>query len=171
MDTINRYFEKARNSVLRRKILNLMLWRLVPFNRPHRLKIMAINDDGLTVGAGYIKPNRNHIRGMHACLLAALCEYTIGLNLMLHLSSKEYRIIMKSIHMVYHYQAKGPVLIKWGISKDAVRQTIIEPLEEEEAVFREYTAEVYDIQGNHICTGLVNWQLKTWKKVRTAVPA
>ncbi len=31
---------------------------------------------------------------------------------------------------------------------------------------RSISVEVYDNDGHHICTGLINWQIKAWKNVK-----
>jgi len=115
------------------------------------------------------KPNQNHIRGIHACLLATLCEYVSGLSLLLHFSAKEYRIILKTIHMTYHYQAKTAVYVTFKISKEQIENEILNPLKTQDAIFKEFTVEVYDEEKNHICTGLINWQIKSWKNVKMKV--
>lgn len=171
MKDLLQYFQKAKKSSFHRWVLNIVLWKMVPFNKPHRIKVVEILEDGLVLEAPYVTSNKNHIKGIHACLLATLCEYVIGLNLMLHISPKEYRIILKSIQMVYHYQAKTSVRIKWGISKEVLENEIMGPLRTEGVIFKEFIAEVYDLNGNHICTGSVNWQLKDWKKVKTKTAA
>lgn len=75
MDKLNGLIEKARHSKFYLWVLNFFLLRTVPFNNPHKLKIQSIADDGITMYAANIKSNRNHIKGIHACLLATLCEY------------------------------------------------------------------------------------------------
>jgi hypothetical protein len=166
MDKLNALVQKAQHSKFYLWVLNFMLLRTVPFNNPHKLKIQTIADDGVTMFAGNIKNNRNHIKGIHACLLATLCEYVTGLSLLLHLSPKEYRIILKNIHMTYHYQAKSDVFVKFTISSEE-KQNILRALQKEEAIFKEYAIDVYDAAKNHICTGLINWQIKAWKNVKT----
>lgn len=167
MSPLLKYFQQAKNSAFQKWKLNMILWRMVPFNSPHKIKIVEVADDGLVLEAPYIRSNQNHIKGIHACLLATLCEYAVGLNLMLNISPKEYRIILKSIQMEYHYQAKTAVRIKWGISKEVLENQILKPLQTDGVLFKEFVAEVYDLNDNHICTGTVNWQLKEWKNVKT----
>ena len=166
MDKLNALVQKAQHSKFYLWVLNFMLLRTVPFNNPHKIKIQTIADDGITMFAGNIKNNRNHIKGIHACLLATLCEYVTGLSLLVHLSPKEYRIILKNIGMTYHYQAKTDVFVKFTISSEE-KQNILRSLQKEEALFREFTVEVFDTNKNHICTGLINWQIKAWKNVKT----
>lgn len=167
MNQLAHQFEKASGSAFRLWLLNMGLLRTVPFNKPHGIKVVEISKDELTVSAKNIRPNQNHIKGIHACLLATLCEYVSGLSLLLRLDPKEYRIILKNIQITYHYQAKTSVYAKFGISDHFFEAEIIAPLQKEEALFKEFTVDIYDEAKNHICTGLINWQIKSWKKVKT----
>lgn len=169
MDRLNTLVEKAKRSAFYLWLLNVVLLRTVPFNKPHHIKVLKIGGQEVTIGARNRRFNQNHIKGVHACLLATMCEYASGLSLLLHLSPKDYRIILKNIHMTYHYQAKSDVSVVFRLSTEQVQTAILEPLREQEAIFREYTVEVYDAQQNHICTGLINWQIKAWKHVKMKV--
>jgi|JI61114BRNA_FD_contig_31_7131516_length_1096_multi_4_in_0_out_0_2 acyl-coenzyme A thioesterase PaaI-like protein len=169
MERLNSLVEKAKHSSFYMWLLNVILLRTVPFNKPHSIKVIHIGDDELTMRVKNTKPNQNHIRGIHACLLATLCEYVSGLSLLLHFSAKEYRIILKTIHMTYHYQAKTAVYVTFKISKEQIENEILNPLKTQDAIFKEFTVEVYDEEKNHICTGLINWQIKSWKNVKMKV--
>ncbi len=167
MNRLQQQVDKARHSGFQLWLLNMVLLRTVPFNRPHGLRVTRIADDGITITARNKKPNQNHIKGIHACLLATLCEYVSGLNLLLKLDPQSYRIILKNIHMTYHYQARKDVSVTFHISDDFCNKEIIVPLSTTEAIFKEFAVEVYDTERNHICTGLINWQIKAWKNVKT----
>lgn len=169
MDKLNALIQKARHSGFYLWVLNLVLLRTVPFNRPHKIRVTEITGDELCMSAGNIRANRNHIHGIHACLLATLCEYASGLSLLLHFSPKDYRIILKNIHMTYHYQAKTAVSVRFRITQEQIRKEILDPLGSQEAIFKEFPVEVYDSDNNHICTGLINWQIKAWKHVKMKV--
>lgn len=169
MDKLNSIILKAKHSSFYMWLLNSVLLKTVPFNKPHQIKITHIGDDSLTITAYNIKSNRNHIKGIHACLLATLCEYVSGLSLLMHFSSKEYRIILKTINMTYHYQAKTAVHVTFKISKQQIEEEILKPLKTQDAIFKEFPVEVYDEEKNHICTGLINWQIKAWKNVKMKV--
>ena len=160
---------KAQSSDFYRYILNLALWRIVPFNKPHRLRITAITDDEVQIELPYIRKNLNHVGGIHACALATLCEYASGLCLLKHLPPKEYRIVMKGLNMTYHYQAKTAVRVKFRVTKEELNNDILIPLRDTESVFKDYQVDVFDEAENHICTGIINWQIKPWSKVRTKV--
>lgn len=169
MDKLNSFIQKAKHSKFYLWLLNTVLLKTVPFNKPHNIRVVHIGDNELTICAKNIKPNRNHIKGMHACLLATMCEYVSGLSLLIHFSSKEYRIILKTIHMTYHYQAKKTVYVTFKISKQQIEEEILNPLKTQDAIFKEFPVEVYDEDKNHICTGLINWQIKSWEKAKMKV--
>lgn len=170
MNPLQKQITLAAKSKCRLWLLNLFLLRTVPFNKPHNIKLVAIAEDGtLTVAANNTKLNRNHIKGIHACLLATLCEYVSGLCLLAKLDPKEYRIILRSIKMEYHYQAKSPVTATHYISDHYISDKILSPLASESAVLCAFEIKVWDKDKNHICTGNIEWQIKPWKKVKTIV--
>jgi hypothetical protein len=166
MNKLNALALKAQTSPFYLWLLNVMLLRNVPFNKSHKLKVTSLTKDEITIAALNKRYNQNHIKGIHACLLATLCEYVSGLSLTMHLPANEYRIILKNIQMTYHYQAKLDVMVKFKLDAQEVEKTILTPLKTEEAIFREYTVDVYDTANNHICTGLINWQIKAWKNAK-----
>lgn len=146
-----------------------MLLKTVPFNKPHGLRVLKIGDEEITIAAENKRYNQNHIKGIHACLLATLCEYSAGLSLLIHLSPAEYRIILKNINMTYHYQAKKDVHVNFKLSKQEVETNFKIPLQTQEAIFHQFTVDVHDVDKNHICTGLITWQIKAWKDVKMKV--
>jgi acyl-coenzyme A thioesterase PaaI-like protein len=161
--------EKAKTSSFHMWMLNTVLWRKIPFNNPHKIKISLIEKNAITVTLPFIKKNQNHIKGIHACALATLSEYISGLMLMSSLSEKDYRIILKNISMTYHYQAKMEVHSKFSLTREFIQSEVIEPLKNLDSVFKELTVDVYDKNQNHISTGLINWQIKKWSSVKTKV--
>lgn len=167
MNKLQHQLRKAQHSKWNLWLLNWGLWRMVPFNAPHKLTISNITDQSISIKARNIRKNQNHIRGIHACLLATLCEYASGLSLLSKLSPEEFRIILKNIHMTYHYQAKKDVTVTFTITPEEINEWILLPLRTQEKIFHEFTVEAYDSDQNHICTGKVNWQIKSWKDVKT----
>jgi hypothetical protein len=160
---------KAEHSAFYLWVLNNILWKKIPFNNPHKIKIERIEKGALTVSIPYKRKNQNHIKGIHACALATLCEYISGLTLISSLSEKDYRIILKNISINYHYQAKMKVQATFSLPDELIQTKIIEPLKINDSVFRELMVELYDIQNNHICSGVINWQIKKWEKVKTKI--
>ncbi len=162
-----RLVEKAKSSRFYLKILNLGLNRMVPFNKPHGFSVAEIEDYHIKTKLPYKKANFNHIKGIHACALATLSEFTTGLLLLLKLDPEKYRLIMQSLSMEYHYQAKMDVHGEFSISEQWLEDNIYKPLTFTEKIIVPCEVKIYDTEGNHISTGKVNWQIKSWEKVKT----
>lgn len=159
--------QKAEHSAFYRKLLNLALYRIIPFNKPHRPKIEKITADSVRVSLPYIRKNLNHLKGLHACALAALSEYSCGLMLIRNLPAGVYRLIMKELRMTYHYQGRSKAVTNFSIPETEISHIKAE-LKTNEAVFRTFTVDTHDDQGNHLCTAAITWQLKSWKSVKSA---
>jgi hypothetical protein len=112
------------------------------------------------------RKNLNHLKGIHACALATLAEYSSGISLLTTIGNN-FRLIMKNISVTYHYQAKMDVITTLKLDKHLVEEKIMTPLLSSDAVLFENTIEVYDLMTNHICTAVVQWQIKKWEKVKT----
>lgn len=166
---INRLIEKAKTSGFYLKLLNLGLNRMVPFNKPHGFKVLEVGDEHIKTKVPYRKANFNHIKGIHACALATLSEFTTGFLLLIKLDPKRYRLIMQKLVMEYHYQAKMDAMAAFSISKEWMDAEIFFPLKSEEKVTVDCIVKIHDRDGNHLSTGTVTWQIKNWEKVKTKV--
>jgi len=160
---------KAKRSSFYLWLLNVALLRLVPFNKPHKFKVLKIDDNSIEINMPYRKANLNHIKGLHACGLATVAEYTTGLFLLSQLDPKKYRLVMQSMEITYHYQGKYDAIAKWRLNKDWLQQKIFSPLQGEDSIIISPKIEVHDTQQNHLCTATINWQIKHWVKVQTKV--
>ena len=147
--------------------LNLGLSYMIPFNRPHGIKIKTLTDDKVTTIIPWRRINHNHIRGIHACGMATCAEFASGFLLLTKLEAKKYRLIMESIEMKFHYQAKSTITSEFEISDATVEEKVKNPLKTEDAVFYRAEIKLYDEERNHVATGYTNWQIKDWEKVRT----
>jgi acyl-coenzyme A thioesterase PaaI-like protein len=162
------FLEGAKGSKLGLLKLNFILLRVIPFNKPHGFKITHIDENQSVVHIPYKTRNLNHLKGIHACAIATASEYSSGILLLSRLSAAKYRIIMKSIHVEYHYQAKMPVNAVFAIKEQELKSDVFIPLEQSDSVMKHFKVEVHDTDGNHIATSTMEWQLKNWKKVKTA---
>jgi acyl-coenzyme A thioesterase PaaI-like protein len=161
--------EKAKHSAFYLWLLNRSLDRMVPFNRPHRFRITKIEDDRVQTRIPFFRKNFNHIRGLHACALATLSEFTTGFLLVSKLDGKKFRLIMQRIEVEYHYQGKRDAVGEFSASPAWLKKEIYEPLQTRDAVVVPCEIKLYDVQGNHLTTGHVHWQVKRWDKVKTRV--
>lgn len=167
MIDLNRAVARAKSSSFHLRLLNLALDSVVPFNKPHGFRIVEIGDHHITTLIPYRKRNLNHIRGLHACALATLSEFTTGFLLLTRLDSGKYRLIMQRLEMEYHYQGKMDSTATYSMTRDALEKEIIGPLEARDSVVTVCEVKIHDREGNHLTTGKVHWQIKDWKKVKT----
>ena len=165
----NQLVAKAEKSSFYLRLLNFVLLRKIPFNKPHKLQILTISKNKVEIKYPYIASNINHIKGLHACGLAAVSEYSTGLLLLNHLNPDSYRLIMKSLEMQYHYQGKKSATASFSMDDDWLSNHVIEPLKSSDAVFVWCEVKVHDEDGNHLSTCKTNWQIKKWDKVKMKV--
>jgi acyl-coenzyme A thioesterase PaaI-like protein len=165
----SKIIEKAKTSSIYLKLLNWSLNRMVPFNKPHGLRILTVGDDHLKTLIPYKKRNLNHIRGLHACALATISEFTTGFLLISRLDPKKFRLIMQRLEMDYHYQGKMDATAQFSISESWLDENIYRPLETRDAVIVPCEIKILDVKGNHLTTGKVYWQIKNWSNVKTKV--
>lgn len=159
--------QKAKHSSFYLMVLNWSLNRMIPFNKPHGFKIVEISDYRLKTLMPYRKSNFNHIRGLHACGLATISEFTTGFLLLSSLDMKKYRIIMQRMEMNYHYQGKMDATAEFVISKEWLESNVVIPLQTQESVVVPCDVKIHDTKGNHLTTGTIFWQFKDWTKVKT----
>lgn len=159
--------QKARTSPLRRRLLNLLLGRVIPFNRPHRFAIERIEADQIVTRAPYRRRNHNHIRGIHACAIATIAEFSSGLILLAKLDPVRYRLIMSKLEVDYLYQAKEKIIATTTLDEQRLQDEILQPLQNSESVSITQQTLVSDQQGNLVARARITWQVKSWDKVRT----
>ncbi|MCH2199592.1 MAG: DUF4442 domain-containing protein [Flavobacteriales bacterium] len=160
-------FEKAKAGKRGRFILDRVLWKGIPFNRPHRFSIQELTDESVVVLIPFRKKNLNHLNGLHACALATGAEYASGLVMLQHFDPSSYRLIMKRIEIDYHYQGKTNGLVKFELPTSVVESEIKNALETQDAALFLCKVPVEDENGNLLCSAVVEWQIKPWTKVRT----
>jgi hypothetical protein len=165
----NVILQKAKTSAFYLKLVNWGLNRMIPFNKPHGFKILEISDYRLKTLIPYRKSNFNHIKGLHACSLATISEFTTGFLLISRLDATKYRLIMQRLEMDYLYQGKMNATAEFEISDTWLEEKIYEPLKTQPAVVVICQVKIHDAKGNHLTTGKVYWQIKDWAKVKTKV--
>ena len=159
----------AKSSSFGLKKMNFGLFRMIPFNKPHGIKIIKLEDDKVVTQIKYKRKNLNHIKGIHACGLATCAEFASGMLLITKLDARKYRLIMQSLDMEFHYQAKKDATAEFELSDAWVKENILDPLSSQEKVQVKCEIMLYDADRNHVATGHTNWQIKPWDKVKTAL--
>ena len=161
--------EKAKNSAFWLWVFNFVMLRVIPFNKPHGFWITKITDNEIEIKMPYRKSNLNHIRGLHACGLATVAEYTTGLMLISKIDPTKYRLIMQSLSVQYFYQAKQSVFAQFSLTPDFLEKNVFQPLKTEPIIYVEPEIKLYDSTKNHVCTAKMRWQIKRWDAVKTKV--
>ena len=87
MMDLNKIIKSAQSSNFGLWKFNFILHRVIPFNKPHNLKVVHIDSNKVVVNIPYKKSNLNHIKGLHACVQATAAEYASGLLLLSRLGS------------------------------------------------------------------------------------
>lgn len=161
------FVDRAKRSGFHLWVLNLLLDRMIPFNKPHGFRVLHIGDDSIKTIIPYRRRNFNHIRGLHACALATISEFTTGFLLISKLDANKYRLIMQRLEMDYHYQGKMEATAEFSASPEWLQEKIYTPLKTQESVVIICEVKIHDAKGNHLTTGKVHWQIKDWQKVKT----
>lgn len=161
--------EGARRSPWRLRMLNTFLGRLIPFNRPHGIRILELGKEHVKTTAPYRRRNQNHIRGTHACCIATVAEFSSGLLFLSRLNPARYRLIMAHLDIDYRYQAKSAIIAETSLSDQQLKDEILKPLAETDKLLFTQTTEIHDAHQNHIATARVTWQIKRWDAVKTKV--
>jgi acyl-coenzyme A thioesterase PaaI-like protein len=158
---------KAETSGFWLLVLNRLLGRVIPFNRPHGFSLVEIGSDYIVASAPYKRGNFNHIKGIHACAIATVAEFSAGFLLLAKLDLKRYRLIMARIEVEYRYQAKQRIFSKCTALQEQIENTIIGPLRHQDQVTVDMVSEISDADGNDIARAVTTWQIKHWDQVRT----
>lgn len=161
--------KKAQKSGFYLWLLNQGLFRMIPFNKPHGFRVVEVSDERIKTLLPYRKSNFNHIKGLHACAMATVSEFTTGFLMVSRLDPKQYRIIMKTLEMEYHYQGKMDAFGEFEITDQWLEEHIYSPLKKVDSVVVRCEVKIHDREGNHLSTGNVYWQVKLWSKVKTKV--
>ncbi len=169
LQLLPKLIRNGRKSKLWLWLLNIALSYIIPFNRPHGFRIEKIGDEFARVVAPYRRRNHNHLRGIHACAIATIGEFSAGLLLLSQLDPAKYRLIMSKLEVEYLYQAKQEIVAQSRLEHDSLTSLIFDPLKTEESCMVILKTEVHDRDGNAVAEVWTTWQIKRWDRVRTKI--
>ncbi len=168
-DFLPNLIKKGRTSRFWLRVLNTFLAYIIPFNRPHGFRILEIGEDRIQTLAPYRRKNHNHLRGIHACAIATIGEFSAGFLLLSKLDPAEYRLILSKLEVTYIYQAKQEIVAQAILKDEHFQERVLEPLRKEESCSLLMETQIHDREGNDIADVQTTWQIKRWDKVRTKV--
>lgn len=140
----------------------------VPFNAPHGFSVSHLDEYSLHVSLPQRRKNRNHLGSLHACALATAAEMSTGLLLLRHFPFDTYRLIMRSMHMEYYYQGRTSAQAQAELSQAMIDSVAQNPDLDDDGVMVEISSEVFDTEKTLLARGIFEWQLKSWKQVKTS---
>lgn len=158
----------ASTSSTKLYLLNQSLAHLIPFNQPHRVKILAVTEEEVLTTLPFLKRNKNHLGGLHACALAALGEFTAGVLILRNLGFSRYRLIMSELKAEYHYQGRASAYARATLPRKELQDRIVRHLDEGEHADYLSVTEVVDDEQRLLCTVSAQWQIKEWSKTGKA---
>lgn len=167
IDILSALTSRAKESALWLWLLNRALGWTIPFNRPHGFNLIEIGDDVIRTTAPYKRANYNHVKGIHACAIATVAEFSAGFLLLTKIDPKRYRLIMSRIDVEYLYQAKEQIVSESSILPEELEEKIYKPLQGQESITIALKSRVSDLSGNEIAVAYTTWQVKPWDQVRT----
>jgi hypothetical protein len=169
MFDLNAIVNKAYDSPFYLWLLNQLASFMIPFNRPHRIRIASLSKEKIMIECPLIRKNKNHLNGMHACALATISEYTTGFLLISNLDPKQYRLILKSLNMQYLYQAKSAVHGHYELDLNTIIKQVNKDVELGAPTLITCIISLFDNENNKVSEGEILWQIKPWKAVKSKV--
>ena len=136
----------------------------IPFNKPHKFKFIEISDLKTQLKLPFIRLNKNHLGGMHACAIATLGEYPAGLTLIKYFGSTKYRIVMAKIEVNYLKQGRSDLIGNAEISSEEI-QRIESELASDKKSNIIITTNILNKKNELVAEVFTTWQLKDWDAV------
>ncbi len=164
MEKVDHFFNDL--SPLKLRIFNPILRRIIPFNLPHMISLVSIDQEKAIASLPNKRVNHNHLGGIHACAIATLGEFCAGMILIKHFSITKFRPIMKNLSIDYLYQGKSELKGECTLGEIEVARVKAE-LAEGDKSFMQLMTSIYDKAKNLVAKVTSLWQIKKWKAVKT----
>lgn len=152
------------------KTIEKLLTLGIPFNAPHKFKLLELSEEQALMSLPFKRVNRNHLGTVHACALATLGEFPAGVLLIKHFSPSEFRVIMTKMEAQYHKHGVGELVGRVQMKEDRKTETSKALAKEGLGTIRMET-EISDKKGRAVSTITTHWQLKNWNLIKPQVYA
>ena len=140
--------------------MSRLMQEVIPFNRPHRLRVQTLTDHSCEVSLPWRRRNLNHVGTMHACALATAAEYASGLCVLSALGVGKARLVMAELNMTYQRRAESACVACASLPADVLEQ-VKEKLGQEGRVAFDLHSEVQDAEGEVVAEARITWHLKS----------
>ena len=139
-----------------------LMQEVIPFNRPHRLRVVKLSEQECQVSLPWRRRNLNHLRTMHACALATAAEYASGLCVLSALGIENKRLIMSDLAMTYRRRAESACLATAKLPDSELKDLKTE-LERESRGSFVLRSTVKDAEGEVVADAEITWHVKLTK--------
>jgi acyl-coenzyme A thioesterase PaaI-like protein len=139
-----------------------LMQEVIPFNRPHRLRVVKLSEQECQVSLPWRRRNLNHLRTMHACALATAAEYASGLCVLSALGIENKRLIMSNLAMTYRRRAESACLATAKLPDSELKDLKAE-LEREGRGSFVLRSTVKDAEGVVVADAEITWHVKLTK--------
>lgn len=147
------------------KVIEKLFINGIPFNKPHGLKFIKIDQQEVAVFLPFKRINKNHIGTMHACAIATLGEFPAGLVLTKNLGSANYRYVMTELKATYDKHANTDLRGVAGISQKKLN-TLMSELEQKGVGKVILTTDILNSRSEKVSTVQTTWQIKSWNQIK-----
>lgn len=137
----------------------------IPFNRPHKIKIVELSDSHAIMRIPYKTINTNHLGTIHACAIATIGEFPAGLVLIKNFDPSKYRVVMTELNAVYHHPGTSELTARSQLSDDQLEQIKLK-LKDSDETSVTMLSKITDEKCAHIADIRTTWQLKAWNQTR-----
>lgn len=148
-----------------KKLLNLVLPQVIPFNRPLGLKINKLTTTQCEVALPLRRATKNHLGGLHACALATAGEYAAGILILRRMDPAKQRLVLKTLEVDYLKQGRGQAFARAMWPGDAP-QALDAFRDSEESQELSLLTVLESSDGTPLAHVKTHWQVKPWAKVR-----
>lgn len=167
---LDRFFYRSLDAAKEGNVfwLNAVFKRILPFNAPHGIRVLTFSDEEVRVALPDRRANRNHLKGTHACAIAAACEFCSGLAVLAQFDMKDYRLIMNRLEVDYMRRpVKGRCMAKADISPN-LREEVQQLIESsaDGAARLVMPSLLLDASGETVARATVHWHVKAWDDVK-----
>jgi acyl-coenzyme A thioesterase PaaI-like protein len=164
---LTKLLRASRNRPQLLPLLNLVLSRVVPFNRGHSFTFLSLDPNATKLLIPLKKRNCNHLGGIHACALATGAELVTGVSLLCQFPPDSYRLILADLAIQYTFQARKNCICTPGVLSEETAQQARAELAESGKTLLCLPVVIIDSEQNRVAEAQIRWQLKAWKAVTT----
>ncbi|HBS19400.1 MAG TPA: hypothetical protein DEA66_01025 [Flavobacteriales bacterium] len=139
-----------------------LMQEVIPFNRPHRLKVQSLSDDACEVTLPWRRRNLNHVGTMHACAMATVAEYASGLCVLSAMGVGKVRLVMAELKMQYGRRAETACVARATMSAEVLADVQAKLEQAGRGTFDLHSV-VRDAHGEVVAEAHITWHVKSLK--------